>query len=333
MSRKIKKNKCLILRVDGGKKLGFGHLYRALTIIRYIKNHKFKIFIEKDIKGFNFLKKNKIDVKKISKKNELNELKKIQAETLILDSIIVSKNRIKQYKKIFKKLIIFEDLGSKGENYANLIFNSIIDGPINKIKKIRYGKKYIGAKYKILNSQLTQKRFKKDKSAVISFGGGNYNKKTISKIISIIKVLLVLKIKTKIIYGPGVTKKTILIIKKTVGNIDAYNQPREIQSILKKSSLLFCAGGGTIYDGIANKCIIFYSPINNHQKKNISMFRKIKCGFLINDFKVNFLKQYISKVLNNKSLINLQLKKYQKIIQKNGLIEVNKILYKFLNNN
>ncbi len=63
------------------------------------------------------------------------------------------------------------------------------------------------------------------------------------------------------------------------------------------------------------------------------MFRKIKCGFLINDFKVNFLKQYISKVLNNKSLINLQLKKYQKIIQKNGLIEVNKILYKFLNNN
>ena len=230
-------------------------------------------------------------------------------------------------------MIIFEDLGNKGENYANLIFNSIIDGPINKIKKIRCGKKYIGAKYKILNNQLTRKRIKKDKSAVISFGGGDYNKKTISKIISIIKVLLILKIKTKIIYGPGITKKTILIIKKAVGNIDTYNQPREIYTILKKSSLLFCAGGGTIYDGIANKCIIFYSPINNHQKKNISMFQKIKCGFMISDFKVNFLKEYISKILNNKSLINLQMKKYRKIIQKNGLIEVNKIIYKFLNNN
>ena len=333
MSRKIKKNKSIILRLDGGKKLGFGHLYRALTIIRHIKNYRFKIFIEKDVYGFNFLKKNKIDVKKISKKNEFNELKKTKAETLILDSIIVSKHSIKKYKKIFKKFIIFEDLGNKGENYANIIFNSIIDGPINKIKTIKYGKKYIGAKYKILNSQLTEKSFKKDKSAVISFGGGDYNKKTISKIISIIKTLSVLKIKTKIIYGPGDTKKTILIIKKTVGNINVYNQPKEIHSVLKKSSLLFCAGGGTIYDGIANKCIIFYSPINDHQNKNISMFQKIKCGFLINNFKANYLKQYINKILKNKSLINLQLKKYRKIIQKNGVIEVNKILYKFLNTN
>ena len=63
------------------------------------------------------------------------------------------------------------------------------------------------------------------------------------------------------------------------------------------------------------------------------MFQKIKCGFMISDFKVNFLKEYISKILNNKSLINLQMKKYRKIIQKNGLIEVNKIIYKFLNNN
>ena len=220
-------------------------------------------------------------------------------------------------------------MGNKGENYANIIFNSIIDGPINKIKKIKYGKKYIGAKYKILNSQLT-KKILKDKSAVISFGGGDYNKKTISKIISIIKTLSVLKIKTKIIYGPGVSKKTILIIKKTVGNINAYNQPREIHSILKKSSLLFCAGGGTIYDGIANKCIIFYSPINSHQKKNISMFQKINCGFLINDFRINYLKKYINKILNNKLLINQQLKKYENIIQKNGIIEVKKILCNFL---
>ena len=124
-----------------------------------------------------------------------------------------------------------------------------------------------------------------------------------------------------------------MIIKKTVGNINVYNQPKEIHSVLKKSSLLFCAGGGTIYDGIAIKCIIFYSPINDHQNKNISMFQKIKCAFLINNFKANYLKQYINKILKNKSLINLQLKKYRKIIQKNGVIEVNKILYKFLNTN
>ena len=330
MFKKIKKNKKLILRVDGGKKLGFGHLYRTLTIIKCIKNYSFKVFIREDRDGFNFLKKNKIDVKKISNKNELKELKKTKAETLILDTIAISKNRIKQYKKIFKKLVIFEDLDNKGQKYANLIFNSIINGPINKIKKIKHGKKYIGAKYKILNGRLIQKKIKKDKSAVISFGGGDYNKKTILKIINIIKVLLTLKIKTKIIYGPGITKRTILMINKILRNVDSHNQPKEIHSILKKSSLLFCAGGGTIYDGIANKCIIFYSPINSHQKKNISMFQKINCGFLINDFRINYLKKYINKILNNKLLINQQLKKYENIIQKNGIIEVRKILCKFL---
>ena len=85
--------------------------------------------------------KNKID-KKISNKNEFKELKKTKAETLILDIIAISKNRIKQYKKIFKKLVIFEDLDNKGQKYANLIFNSIINGPINKIKKLNMEKIY-----------------------------------------------------------------------------------------------------------------------------------------------------------------------------------------------
>ena len=116
MSKKLKKNKNLILRVDGGKKLGFGHLYRALILIKNIKNFKFKIFIEKDIHGFNFLKKRRLEVKKISKKDEFKKFEEANADTLILDSIIVSKNTIRKYKKKFQKLIIFEDLGDKGQN-------------------------------------------------------------------------------------------------------------------------------------------------------------------------------------------------------------------------
>ena len=333
MSKKFKKNKNLILRVDGGKKLGFGHLYRSLILIKNIKNFKFKIFIEKDIHGFNFLKKKGLEVKKISKKDEFKKFEETNAETLSLDSIIVSKNRIKKYKKKFKKLIIFEDLGNKGQNYANLIFNSIINGPINKIEKIKYGKKYIGAKYKILNTQSIQKKIKKDNSAVISFGGGDYNRKTILKIINITNALSDLKIKTSIIYGPGVTKKTITQIQNNIGDIKVYNKPKEIHSILKKSLFLFCAGGGTIYDGIINKCVIFYSPINYHQKKNISNFQKIKCGFLIKNFETFYLKKYIKKILNDKIVINQQLKKYKNIVLKNGIIEVTKILNHFLNKN
>ena len=60
------------------------------------------------------------------------------------------------------------------------------------------------------------------------------------------------------------------------------------------------------------------------------MFQKINCGFLINDFRINYLKKYINKILNNKLLINQQLKKYENIIQKNGIIEVKKILCNFL---
>lgn len=60
------------------------------------------------------------------------------------------------------------------------------------------------------------------------------------------------------------------------------------------------------------------------------MFQKINCGFLINDFRINYLEKYINKILNNKLLINQQLKKYENIIQKNGIIEVRKILCKFL---
>tara|TARA_B100001059_G_scaffold230071_1_gene263693 strand:- start:917 stop:1918 length:1002 start_codon:yes stop_codon:yes gene_type:complete len=333
LSKKLKKNKNLILRVDGGKKLGFGHLYRALILIKNIKNFKFKIFIKKDIHGFNFLKKRRLEVKKISKKDEFKKFEEANADTLILDSIIVSKNTIKKYKKKFQKLIIFEDLGDKGQNYANLIFNSIVNGPRHKIEKIKYGIRYIGAKYKILNTQSIQKKMKKDNSAVISFGGGDYNRKTIFRIINITNALSDLKIKTKIIYGPGVTKKTISQIQSKTGDIKVYNKPKQIHSILKKSLFLFCAGGGTIYDGIINKCIIFYSPINYHQKKNISNFQKIKCGFLINNFKTSYLKKYIRKVINDKILINQQLKKYKNIIQENGIIEVAKILNQFLNKN
>ena len=78
----------------------------------------------------------------------LKELKKTKAETLILDTIAISKNRIKQYKKIFKKLVIFEDLDNKGQKYANLIFNSIINGPINKIKKLNMEKNILAQSIK-----------------------------------------------------------------------------------------------------------------------------------------------------------------------------------------
>ena len=60
------------------------------------------------------------------------------------------------------------------------------------------------------------------------------------------------------------------------------------------------------------------------------MFQKINCGFLINDFRINYLEKHINKILNNKLLINQQLKKYENIIQKNGIIEVKKILCNFL---
>ena len=83
----------IVYRVDGGRNLGYGHIFRSISIENDLKNYfKFKFLVIKDKAGFNFLKTKIKNVKLINYKNESLEIFRLQPKLVIFDTLHLKKD-------------------------------------------------------------------------------------------------------------------------------------------------------------------------------------------------------------------------------------------------
>lgn len=125
-------NKKVFIRADAGKKLGMGHVYRALAIAQELAKYR-PVFVTQTSAGKNlgakFFKEEPFDLIEVKNDDDFVRLsQKEKPDLIILDQLDTDPSYIKKLKKSGAKIITFEDMG-RGALEADLLVSDLYENP------------------------------------------------------------------------------------------------------------------------------------------------------------------------------------------------------------
>jgi spore coat polysaccharide biosynthesis predicted glycosyltransferase SpsG len=310
-------NKCVAFRVDFDEIIGFGHLFRVVSIAKYLLKKKIKIIIItsniRKIKKIEKIldKRFIIEQTKNNHKNIITILNKYNCTTLISDisnkhtlkkkNFFLNYNRFLKLKKI--KTISFDDPEQLCCSDLSIVPYACESIVIKKSKKTRILR---GIKYSIM--PVISKKFLKEKvknlaSNILIVISGTSDEKLIKKILLSIDKIEHQKFKAKVFIGDAKKKIFSRILKNnTQKKIIFFNKFRNILDLLLWSDIAIVGEGLIKYEVVATRTPGFFinSSVNqsNLNKKLIQDFEKLK---VLNFLDKSNLKNYkkISKIFYN----------------------------------
>jgi spore coat polysaccharide biosynthesis predicted glycosyltransferase SpsG len=115
--------------VDGGEKLGLGHIYRSINLaLTFSKKYKITFLINKfkkktEIKLLNkIFKKSKLNLQFITN-NLIKEFKRDTNQNIIFDDPKIKESKIKLANKFYSKIIVIDDENTLKKYECDLLIN------------------------------------------------------------------------------------------------------------------------------------------------------------------------------------------------------------------
>ncbi|MBU5314782.1 UDP-2,4-diacetamido-2,4,6-trideoxy-beta-L-altropyranose hydrolase [Clostridium bornimense] len=293
------KKKVIYIRADGGSSIGMGHIMRTMILANELKK-KYKITYvclddKNNIHGIEFIKNRGFKVKVISKEEDI---------FTIIDSIIIvdKYNLNTEYYKTLEtqnKVILFDDNCTLDFYYGNIVLNQNAYAKELKYKCNSGTKLLLGNDYTLLREEFRMKtpiEVNSDvKNIMITLGGSD--DRNLTEII--IKQLIDEEFTIHIIIGQAFRHEQSL--KKYESNKVVIHKNSIISDVMKKSDILICGCGSTIYEGLklglpiigitlaenqvnlgkylSENNIILSSDINNIKKNIVSLDYEKRCFF------------------------------------------------------
>lgn len=306
--------KRILVRVDGSKNIGLGHVYNMITVLDQFKNFNILLVMNKNSKlGSNKLHKFHYTVKFFTTKNDLKKIILTYKPNIIFNDILnTSCNYMKFLKKFNCFLVNFEDLG-EGRKIANLVFNPIYYTDHNT-KNEFYGHKFACIRKEFRNDT-TKKTRKIVSKVVITFGGTDPTNKT-KKVLNVIYNYKLKKIKFNIILGLGYSKRENIrkLCKSMIKEgfkINLIEKTDNIAKYVKNNDFAISSNGRTVFEIVALKIPIISIAVNKREMKH-SFVRFSKTGFHLdvharfNDLFVNSLMKMLDEQTRKKFLQNIK---------------------------
>ena len=310
--------KKILVRVDGSKEIGLGHVYNMLTILQHFKKDKILIVMNgKKRLGSTKLRKKGYKIKFFSNKKNLFKIISGYTPDIIFNDILNSNfNDMKKLRKINCMIVNFEDLGI-GRKLADLVFNPIYFSKKNT-KTEFYGEKYACVRDEFRKRKLNLTR-KKVKKISITFGGTDPTDKTF-KVLKILHSMNLKNIQINAILGLGFLHRAKI---KAFSNkmcsdgfkIKIIEKPDSISKYIQNSDFTITSNGRTVFEIGAMQIPMIAIAVNTRERKH-SFVRYSKGGFHI-DVNSNLeqkLPIYIKKMLDyenrkifSKNLVNIDL--------------------------
>ena len=155
---KLLLRKRIVFRVIGSKKVGMGHIYRALTLAHEIIDHEI-IFIttEFDDLAIKKLLDYTYRVEICSDEDMISTILNLKPDLLINDLLNTNQNYVSELKRNKIKVMNFEDIGP-GAILADITINELYDKPVIKSDNILWGHKYCFLRDEFKNA--SRNRFK-----------------------------------------------------------------------------------------------------------------------------------------------------------------------------
>lgn len=310
--------KKILIRADGGKNIGMGHIMRMLVLAKELRKSCKIIFLCKNnednkyISGINKIKENKFCVRTIRETRSVEDIIQIQkeegADLLITDSYDVDEGYFDLMKKYFYKTAYIDDINICRIN-SDIIINQNINAMDYKYntypnKDIKF---FLGTEYLLLREEFRyfeEKHLnKKVKDIILTVGGMDDRYLTLK----IIKSICEFDVNIHVIIGNAFEKSLvdkILETKTDKAKIILYKNA-VMSDVMKKCDLAISGCGTTLYELGAMKVPIVGIVIADNQEK-IATFMAKK-NMIVNTNKLIFsdekkFKEKIKMVINDYEL-------------------------------
>jgi len=312
--------KKVLVRVDGGNKLGMGHVMRCITLARELKKKNIEVFfVCADEKPKLIIKNNGFEIMVLKKgKQEMNcelpemieIINKTDANLCIIDSYFATNDYYMQIQKHIPLVVI------DGKSECASEVSVIINPNINANKRLYYArgikqaKMLCGINYSFIRSTFIEKRRKnlneKVNNILLTVGGSDFYNATLKILEKIKERSFFNDVEIHIVVGPYFEKNTIFKLKQFSNrNIHIYENVLDLSTLMAEMDLIITTGGTTVFEVMALSipCIVFAIADNQYDAKGLSKyvnwFGDIRSDNLryLDDYKCTKMLEYVEKII------------------------------------
>jgi|APSaa5957512535_1039671.scaffolds.fasta_scaffold00351_24 spore coat polysaccharide biosynthesis predicted glycosyltransferase SpsG/CMP-N-acetylneuraminic acid synthetase len=290
------KRKKILIRVDGSREIGLGHIYNMLTILNNFRNDDLLIVMNSSKQlGSNLLKEHLYKIKFFSSHKQLqNIIEKFKPDIIFNDILNTSIEYMIFLKNLSCFVVNFEDLGS-GKKHANLVFNAIYFSK-SKNRNEFYGNNFAAVRdeFRIWESHVFKPKVNR---ILITFGGSDPTNRT-QQILKIISTLDVKQIEFTVILGLGYSHKKSLeplinSMRKNGFQIKIVEKSHFLAKYFRESDFAIASNGRTIFELAALRIPVIAIPVNKRELHH-SFVLHADVGFQIIPNKKNSENEFVN---------------------------------------
>ena len=319
--------KRILVRVDGSKKIGLGHVYNMLTVLNQFRNEDILILMsERNSLGREKFKENLYDVKLVSNNIQFfNEIKKFKPDIIFNDILNTDISYMKKLKTTKAFIVNFEDLGI-GRKYADLVINPIFSS-VRRFSNEYYGSEYacVRDEFRIFDRNEIRKKIQK---ICITLGGVD-DKNNTHRIMHIIHKNKILEdVEINIILGFGFRHKEKLMklvnfMRKDGYCINIIEKTDFISRYILDCDFVIASNGRTIFE-IASLKIPIISLSVNPRETHHNFVKETKTGYKINILEIDLENVLIRSISNMRKFETRKrfFNNLEKVDLKNGIKRV-----------
>lgn len=272
------KRKRIILRADGYKDIGMGHIYHCLTLAYNLAGHDILIVTNEKFKeGLEKIKSSYLPFETIRVEEEFfNVIEKFKPDIVVNDLLNTSTEYVNRLKNKVSRVVTIEDIG-EGRKLADAAINALYEEKESSPNQY-YGEKYICLRDEFLIK--TPKEFSSEiKEILVLFGGtdpGNFTK----------KIYEIAKEENKkypnivfnFVTGMGYNCKSNGIETIESKNIFVINNTNNVSKYMRSADLAITSQGRTVYE-LASLGVPSVVMAQN-DRETLHTFAQMKNGFL-----------------------------------------------------
>jgi len=239
-----------IIRADGGKKTGMGHIMRSSVLAEALRKYGELSYVclngEEYQAGRQYLKENSFDVLSFSEEELLNRLQDIDYDCIIVDDYKVDKTFFEGIKKKNALVGYFDD--NKVEEYpVDFIINQNPYAEDLGYDKVRYLKTFLGSQYALLRKEFRNLPpfFAREeiKDLLITVGGSDINKVSERIVIQLLDAIP--ETMLHVVIGPAFPKGIMEDICSP--RLKKYYNPK-MSELMLNCDLAVSSSGSTLYE-------------------------------------------------------------------------------------
>lgn len=281
IAEKLLNRKRIIVRVDGDRTIGLGHIYRTLTLAHQILDHQVIFLIDNRRKmGLDKVAAYNYEIQTFSSEAQMWKiLSSLQPHIILNDILDTSKTYISKLRKETNAFIVnFEDLGP-GSRIADLTINALYLHP-HPPKNHVFGYQYVVLRDEFILSPY--KQITKDvKRILITFGGIDEQDMTRRTLEALNLLKIDAEIRVILGFGYKWTKALQTTLKELQQNGMKVQVLQDIKTMAQQildADLVITSNGRTVYEitAIGTPCI----SISQNKREAKHLFTKICDGIL-----------------------------------------------------